>query len=73
MNFSEKVRGCDQFGAPIHLKLSGNDSFKTLGGGVALFCLRALILTTSSCTYLMFWALRIQRLLDTRSKRVEMK
>ena len=43
MAIGDKLRGCDQFGAPITLKLQGEDSFKTLGGGIASMCLRILV------------------------------
>ena len=45
MSVINRVRGCDQFGAPISLNFDGKTSYNTLGGGIASLCLRALILS----------------------------
>ena len=40
-----KVRKCDSFGASFKLSYQGEDTFVTLGGGIASICLRILVLT----------------------------
>ena len=44
MKFKKWLRGCDIFGVPISLKLSGSSSYDTIGGGLASFCLKVLII-----------------------------
>lgn len=43
MTLSDKIRGCDSFGATIGLNYAGETSYNTLGGGVFSVCLKALI------------------------------
>ena len=42
---TNKVRKCDNFGANFNLSYQGENTFGTLGGGIASICLRLLILT----------------------------
>ena len=39
-----RVRACDKFGASPNLKFDKEDSYQTLGGGLASLCLKVLIL-----------------------------
>ena len=43
--FSGKLRKCDSFGAGYSFNYKGEDTFGTLGGGIATICLSIGILT----------------------------
>ena len=45
MTFTDKVRGCDQFGASISLNYQGGSTFRMIGGGLASIALKLLIFT----------------------------
>ena len=44
MKISKKFRGCDKFGAQVHLNYKGQTESGTVGGGIATVCLSTLIL-----------------------------